>query len=80
MDVHYIQLKLVLFLSSTMPFFCATGVVAAQVEWWLHAAGATMWHPTSKGKGEAQQDGRGCVISCLESNPIPARDAQRAQT
>ena len=46
--------------------------------------------PTSKGKGEAPADGRrakekpqqmvGGAKLHLESNPIPARDAQRAQT
>ena len=34
-------------------------------------------YPTSKDKGDAHQEG---MKSHLESNPIPARDAQRAQT
>ena len=34
-------------------------------------------YPTSKDKGDAHQTG---MKSHLESNPIPARDAQRAQT
>ena len=44
-------------------------------EQWLCFAGPAMWrYPTSKGKGEAPARWR------LESNPIPTRDAQRAQT
>ena len=37
-------------------------------------------HPMSKGKGEAPSKMVGGAKSHLESNPIPARDAWRAQT
>ena len=65
-DVHYIQLKLLLFFSSTVPLLCATGAGAAQLEWWLHGAGATVQYPMSKGKGKAPERWWGVCVCEIE--------------
>ena len=44
------------------------------------AAAAVKRCPTSKGGGEGVARQKQGVKLCLESNPIPTRDAQRAQT
>ena len=51
------------------------------LEWWLYGAGVTLRrYSMSKGKWKSLSKMVGGTKSHLESNPKPARDAQRAQT
>ena len=53
----------------------------AALEWWLHGTGATLRrYPHVQRQRRSPSKTIGGAKSCLESNPILARDAQRAQT